>query len=478
MITARPKIVATLGPCSQSADVLTALIGAGASVIRLNFSHGDLASKQEAIALIRQVSATLDKPVAILGDLQGPKIRTGLLKDKAPLMLEIGDEIRFTRQQVPGEPGVISTPNVDLLDHLAPGHRILINDGRMQLDVFRRIDDDNVQCVVTRGGELGERKGINLPDTPLPSLSAVTDKDRVDLQFCLEHAVEFVALSFVRNSADIVELKTLIKHLHGQHPIPSIVAKIEKPEALTDIDNIIALTDALMVARGDLGVELSFDQVPIVQKTLVKRANALGKPVIIATQMLESMITAPTPTRAEASDVANALIDGADALMLSQETAMGDYPVEAVSVMRQIMETVESKLDRVHQFSLDCDASPTVYDALAHTACYLATKTAITTIVVLSASGRFAQRVSKLKPAHCHIIALTADERVARKMALLWGVTPLVIPFAADSEETLALGEKAMLQRSLVTIGQKVIVCAGKMPLAGASHLVKVMVID
>jgi pyruvate kinase len=478
MTTSRPKIVATLGPTSQSEDVLMALVGAGASVIRLNFSHGDLASKTEAIQIIRQVAQHMDKPVAILGDLQGPKIRTGTLKDKTPWMLNIGDDVRFTREPMPGEPGVISTPNAELLDHLQPGHRILINDGRMQLDVFRRIDADNVMCVVTRPGELSERKGINLPDTPLPNVSALTDKDRADLQFCLEQEVEYVALSFVRNSADIVELKTLMRHLHNGHPMPAIIAKIEKPEALTDIDGIIAAADGLMVARGDLGVELSFDQVPIVQKQLVKQANAAGKPVIIATQMLESMIEAPTPTRAEASDVANALLDGADALMLSQETAMGQYPVEAVSVMRQIMDSVESKLDRVHSFSLDCDPSPTVYDALAHAACYTAAKTQLKTIVVLSASGKFAQRVSKLKPLHCHIIALTPDERVARKMNLLWGVTPLVIPFANTSDDTLSRGEQAMLQRGMVTAGETVIFCAGKTPLPGASHMIKVMPIQ
>jgi pyruvate kinase len=478
MTISRPKIVATLGPTSQSEDVLMALIGAGADVIRLNFSHGDLGTKADAIRLIRQVSTQMDKPVAILGDLQGPKIRTGILKDKTAWMLNIGDDVRFTRDTIPGEPGIISTPNTELLDHLAPGHRILINDGRMQLDVFRRIDDDNVMCVVTRGGELSERKGINLPDTSLPNVSAVTDKDRVDLQFCLEQDVEYLALSFVRNSADIVELKTLIKHLHNGHPFPSIIAKIEKPEALTDIDNILQLADGLMVARGDLGVELSFDMVPIVQKQLVAKANAVGKPVIIATQMLESMIEDPTPTRAEASDVANALLDGADALMLSQETAMGKYPVEAICVMRQIMESVEAKIARPVNVALDYTPSLTVYDALAHAACYTAVKTQITTMVVLSTSGKFAQRVSKLKPQHCQIIALTQDERVARKMNLLWGVTALVIPFAPSTDETLSRGEQAMLQRGLVTANQTVIFCAGKTPLAGASHMIKVMTIQ
>jgi pyruvate kinase len=482
---ARPKIVATLGPTTQQKDTLAALIGSGANVIRLNFSHGDLASKTEAIALIREVSKEMNAFVGILGDLQGPKIRTGLLKDKTPWLLEMGEEVKFTRKPVLGEPGLISTPNHELLDHLQPGHRILINDGRMQLDVFRRIDADTVMTVVTRPGELAERKGINLPDTPLPNVSAVTDKDRTDLQFCLEQEVDYVALSFVRNSADIMELKTLIKHLHGDHPIPDIIAKIEKPEALKDIDNIVQLADGLMVARGDLGVELSYDQVPIAQKQLVAKANQMGKPVIIATQMLESMITAPSPTRAEASDVANALLDGADALMLSQETAMGDYPIEAVCVMRQIMESVEANLDRVNSFAQvanytegDTVKSANIYDALARAACYTAAKTELTTIVVLSASGRFAQRVSKLKPKHCQIIALTPSERVARKMSLLWGVTPLIVPFSDTSEATLAQGEQAMLQNGLVTVGQSVIMCAGNTPLVGVSNMIKVMTIQ
>jgi pyruvate kinase len=477
MPISHPKIVATLGPCTQSPDLITALIGAGATVIRLNFSHGDHANKVEAITMVRSVAQQLNRSIALLGDLQGPKIRTGKLLNAIPWTLEMGQEVRFTRLPVLGEPGLISTPNVELLEHLAPGHRILINDGRLQLDVFKRLDDDTVMTVVTRGGDLSERKGINLPDTPLPNVSAVTDKDRDDLQFCLLHDVEYVALSFVRNSADIVELKTLIRHLHGDHPLPSIIAKIEKPEALTDIDNIVQLADGLMVARGDLGVELSYDQVPIVQKQLVNKANQAGKPVIIATQMLESMITAPTPTRAEASDVANALLDGADALMLSQETAMGQYPIEAVSVMRQIMASVESSIERVHAFSLDFSGSESVYDALAHAACYTAAKTQITTIVVLSASGRFAQRVSKLKPLHCQVIALTSSERVARMMSLFWGVTPLIIPPADTTEDTLSLGQQIMLQQGLVTAGQTVIFCAGKTPLAGASHMIKVMTI-
>jgi pyruvate kinase len=422
----RTKIVATLGPASESEDRLRQLIEAGLDVVRLNFSHGTHEEHAERIARVRAVAAAVGKPVAILQDLQGPKIRTGELASDIPVLLQDGAPFVITTEPTLGDARRVSTTYQGLPGDAAPGDRILISDGLIELAVTAVRGNDVVTQVV-HGGSLREHQGINLPGSAV-SAAAITEKDREDLAFGLEQDVDYVAMSFVRRADDVRELKKLI---HAAGKKTPVIAKIEKPQALDDLEEILRVTDVVMVARGDLGVEMAPEQVPIVQKDLIAAASKHNVTVITATQMLESMISNPRPTRAEASDVANAIFDGTDAVMLSGETAVGQFPVEAVAMMARIATATEGSRRFQEQFALGraigghIEADWNTSIAISHAARTIAATTGVSAIVAFTQSGYTARLVSKDRPP-VPIYALTPNEDVARRVSLYWGVTPIL----------------------------------------------------
>lgn len=468
----RTKIVATLGPATANPEALSGVIQAGASVIRVNMSHGAPADHERNIKLVRDVSKKLCKSIAVLADLQGPKFRTGPLENDEPLDLVDGESVCLTSAGRFSGKGVIGTKYRALVDGLEPGMRVLIDDGKIRLKVEKRLDAETVECRIVQGGQLNARKGINIPDKTI-DVDPLTAKDKEDALCAVRAGADYLALSFVQRGRDIEELRNFIRS-NNLEP-PPIIAKIEKPQALDDIDRILETADAVMVARGDLGVELPPEQVPVVQKQLVELANVYEKPVIIATQMLESMIDSVTPSRSDTSDIANAVFDRADALMLSGETAVGRHPVEAVDMMRRIIEQAEnsylSRQYRPHESS--SLVSPNFYHAIAHSASYAAAKADVKAIVVFSNSGSMARRVSKLKPQR-PIIALTPHEGVCRRMSLLWGVNSLVVAMGNSSDEVLEEGERAILESCLLAQGDSVVFCAGQTPLKGATNMLKI----
>jgi pyruvate kinase len=422
----RTKIVATLGPATESDDRLRQLIEAGLDVVRLNFSHGTHAEHAERIARVRKIAAAARKPVAILQDLQGPKIRTGQLANDIPVLLKDGAQFVLTTEPVLGDAQRVSTTYLGLPGDAAPGERILLSDGLIEL-VVTAVRGNDVVTEIVHGGSLRESQGINLPGSAV-SAAAITEKDREDLAFGLSQDVDYVAMSFVRRADDVRELKQLIAAANKKTPV---VAKIEKPQALDDLEAILQVTDAVMVARGDLGVEMAPEQVPIVQKDLIAAASRHNVTVITATQMLESMINNPRPTRAEASDVANAIFDGTDAVMLSGETAVGQFPVEAVEMMARIAVATEGSRRFQEQFELGRslglrpEGASNTSLAISQAARTIAASTSVAAIVAFTQSGYTARLVSKDRPP-VPIFALTPSEDVARRVSLYWGVTPIV----------------------------------------------------
>ena len=421
------KIVATVGPATASPERLAALIAAGASVIRMNFSHGTHDEHREMFVRVREATTASGRPVAIMQDLQGPKLRVGELKDGGPAVLHVGAELRICTTPVMGDATRVSTSYANLARDVRPGDQILLDDGNLELRAERieRSPEHGAEIVTTvvHGGVLKPHKGINLPGTVISSPS-LTDKDHADLRFGIGLGVDMVALSFVRQPEDIVRARDAIAALGGNQPL---IAKIEKPQAVGHLEQIVEVADGVMVARGDLGVEMSPEAVPLIQKRLIHLANQAGIPVITATQMLESMIDAPRPTRAEASDVANAVFDGTDAVMLSGETAVGAYPVEAVRIMGRIATTVER--DPMWRATLRHEAhrDPTSQDAAAAAiaACSLAEGLGARAIAVLTETGLTARRVSQARPG-IPIVALTSNQRIANQLALWHGVVPTV----------------------------------------------------
>ncbi|WP_303673868.1 pyruvate kinase [Vampirovibrio chlorellavorus] len=469
----RTKIVATLGPATASPEMVKQLALAGVSVFRLNMSHGNADEQGARVQMLRNVAAELNQPLAILADLQGPKLRTGFLKDNQPIPLEDFSVVEFTSRTRESSPGVVATKYGELIAVLEPGALILLDDGKIRLEVLEKVNAETLKCQVVQGGLLEARKGINIPGTTLP-IPSLTEKDKEDVAAAVAAKVDYIALSFVQQAKDIVELRQYVESLG--YTCPPVVAKIEKPQALKDIDNIIQETDALMVARGDLGVELRPEEVPVAQKMLVAKANAAAKPVIIATQMLESMISSVQPSRSDVSDIANAVFDGADALMLSGETSVGEHPVATVTMMGRIIHEAEksifaNSLDRPMEENRT--VSPNFYHAIAQTASYAARKANIKAVVVFSNSGSMAQRISKLKPTR-PIIALTPKAEVANKMALLWGVVPVVIPQSEQTDVMLENGEKAIFEKNLLKKGEGVVFCAGNTQMKGADNMLKI----
>jgi pyruvate kinase len=414
------KIVATIGPSSSAPATIDRLIAAGVDVFRLNFSHGTRDSHRAAFSAIRHAAAAVGRHVAIMQDLSGPKIRTGTLEGGAPLILQQGESLRLAVGDGLGAAGRIFTPYAPLVESAKPGDRLLLDDGKIELDVIAR-DNGELVTTIVNGGPLGERKGINAPGVVLPP-NSITAKDEIDLRFVLELGVDMVALSFVQTPGDCFTARQLA----GEIPL---IAKIERPQALEHLDGILAAVDGVMVARGDLGLECRLEQVPRIQKTIVARARALGRPVIVATQVLESMRTEPRPTRAEVSDAATAVDQGADAIMLSGETASGQYPIAAVDALRSIIRDAETVAVPPSSLSADphgFEVLRTVHGrAMCEAAVTLATSGHAEAIVAVTRYGKTAQLLSSLRP-RAGILAVTPSDVVARRLKLYWGVRPVV----------------------------------------------------
>ncbi|HNW58802.1 MAG TPA: pyruvate kinase [bacterium] len=459
------KIVATLGPASREPAVLEQLIDAGMNVARINFSHGTYAEHAALIADVRRVAAMKEQPVAILQDLQGPKIRTGALAGVEAVELRPGAALVITTAACDGDARRVSTSYAALPDDVRPGDRVLLSDGLMEVRVVKVTGREVITEVVT-GGMLRAHQGINLPGVPL-SAPALTVKDREDLAFGLEQEVDLVTLSFVRHAADIREIKTAIAAAGKTTPV---VAKIERAEAFDELPEILAEVDGVMVARGDLGVEMPPEQVPILQKQLIEAANAAGRPVITATQMLESMITNPRPTRAEVNDVANAIIDGSDAVMLSGESAVGRYPVEAVAMMARIAEVAEAS-ERHGDLGADrrwnIPQPRSAPQAIAAAAATIVQQIPIAAICVFTLSGNTARLIAQQRP-HTPIFAFTPDQRTWRRLNLVWGVIPQHIEFVADLQ-SLWPRVQPLLQRHLAGQTGQVIMVGGHPFGAGVS---------
>ncbi len=465
------KIVATVGPASQSKEMLLALMKAGADVFRLNFSHGDHAGKAEIIARLRDLSIQRRQAVAILGDLQGPKIRTGQMQGGS-LELRAGQEVTITTREVLGAGTLIPTSYPDLPRDVKPGDSILLDDGLMELEVLG-VEADEVACRVRFGGTLKDRKGINLPGAKV-SIPALTEKDREDLRFCIEQEIDYIALSFVRQASDVIELKDI---LHREKSPAKVIAKIEKPQAVEDFDAILEAADGIMVARGDLGVEISPEKVPLIQKRIIRQCNEAGKPVITATQMLESMISNPRPTRAETSDVANAILDGTDAVMLSAETASGKYPVEAVSLMVRVARDVEQdpvlKEKALRPMPL-VRGYRRLPEAISQAACRVAENVGAAAILAFTQTGSTAALVAKYRP-DLPIYAVTPSHLVRRKMALYAGVRSIRVDIEGDTEAQIRSVEAVVLAAGVLKKGDVVVITMGSPVSApGTTNLMKV----
>jgi pyruvate kinase len=456
----RAKIVATIGPASRSPERLRALMLAGMNVVRVNMSHGAHADHAETIRVAREVAVELDRPLAILVDLSGPKIRTGRLRDHKPVQLEAGKKLTITTRDVEGDEKIVSTSFANLPQDVSIGNRILLSDGLIELFV-ESVTPQDVVCHIVNGGELGEKKGINVPGARL-SAPSLTEKDRLDLKFGLEQEVDYIALSFVRSARDCIGAKTLIEFLGAAVPL---IAKIEKSEALEDLDKIIDASDGVMVARGDLGVETAVESVPFHQKQIIARANAAEKIVITATQMLESMTHEPRPTRAEASDVANAILDGTDSVMLSAETATGAYPVEAVETMARIIDFTESTCTQPDRFRAAVHDHQTGQEgrAIAEAAVFAAREMNAKLIVVFSKSGTMARHLAALRPTQ-RIIAFTPIMRTRHALAAVWGIEPYLLDFSGRSSEMLHRADETLLGTGLVKRGETVVAMAGRIP--------------
>jgi pyruvate kinase len=496
----RTKIVCTIGPASRAPKMLRELIRSGMNVARLNFSHGDYETHGENVARIRRAADDIGQPVAILMDLQGPKLRVGEMQGEG-VTLTKGEEITLTTRPVVGHAAEIPVQFADLPQLVEPGDRILMDDGLLEV-VVRSISSskDDIRCQVITGGLLKSHKGMNLPHAH-SSIPAITEKDRADLQFACDHQADWIALSFVRTAQEVLELKALVKDcaagtrsraLGGAGRPTLVVAKIEKPEAIENIDAIIAAADGIMVARGDLGIEASPEDVPLMQKSVIKKCNEAGVPVITATQMLDSMIRNPRPTRAEASDVANAIFDGTDAIMLSGETAAGEYPLEAVQTMGKIAQRAESgMLSVLQQAALppprrpcrqeeagqELSARPDIAEAVSHAACETARDLGAAAILTPTASGHTARMVAKYRPP-MPIIAVTPSPAVQRQLCLYWGVYPLLAKRTANTDEVLADAMSAATTHGFVQPGDLVVMTAGSAgSTPGTTNLIRVQVI-
>lgn len=467
----RTKIVATIGPATSKPDVLREIIEAGATTLRLNFSHGSHDDHQRNIRLIRQTAFELNQPVGILQDLQGPKIRLGKY-ESGFITLKNGDPYIITSREVPctQEVGYVSYDK--LAEEVPEGSTILLDDGKVEMKVERvDIAAKNLHCRVVVGGKLSNNKGVNFPGVYL-SVKALTDKDREDLMFGLDQGVDWVALSFVRNPQDVLEIKELIASAGKNVPV---IVKIEKHEAIEQMEAILSLADGVMVARGDLGVELPAEDVPLLQKKLIATANRFGIPVITATQMLDSMVNNPRPTRAEVSDVANAILDGTDAVMLSNETAVGEFPVEAVATMATIAKRIEKEPDGIRKQPSDKKSIP---NAISAAVSHIAGQLDATAIMTLTKSGATARNVSKFRPA-TPILAVTPHVDVARRLQLVWGAKPLLVMDSPSTTQTFKAAINVAQESGFLHEGDLVVMTAGTLQgVSGSTDLIKVEMVQ
>ena len=472
VVNNRTKIIATIGPSSSDYQVLREMVITGVDVVRLNFSHGSHKDHKKVISNVRKISDELGVPITILQDLQGPKIRVGKL-DKEQIVLKDGNTLSVTSKNIIGNQNSICIDN-NVIGDINIGEKILIDDGKIELKVVSK-EDKQLEATVVRGGILLERKGVNLPESDI-KLSSVTEKDIKDLNFGLKNDVDWIALSFVRSAKDILELKNLIKD-NGYKT--KVIAKIEKPQAIKNIDDIITESDGLMVARGDLGVEVPMETVPIIQKKIVDKCNLACKPVIIATQMLESMITSKTPTRAESNDVANAVLDGTDAVMLSAESATGKYPLLAVESMSRIINSVEKTSNMIYyKFEKFKKLRNKLSESLITTACRLSKQINAKAIVTMTKSGYSAYRVSGSRP-KARIYIVTNEKKIGNEVNLVWGIRSIYYNKTENIDSTLENIEKILLDNKHLDKGDKYIITSS-MPThwKGHTNMMKLNVVN
>jgi len=463
------KIVCTLGPACDSLPMILRLMRAGMDVARLNFSHGNHERHAALIARLREASMKLQKPIALVADLQGPKIRTGTLVDGKRVQLRSGQRFTISTDGAAGSSAGVSTTYRRLPREVKRGDRILLADGLIELRV-KSAGQTSIVCDVVNGGELGEHKGINLPGVHL-NVPALTPKDHEDLIFALAHSANYIAVSFIRRGDDVRKVRAAIARAGYKIPI---IVKLEKPEAIENLDEILTLTDGVMVARGDLGVEMSPERVPVVQKHVIARARDARRPVITATQMLESMIASPRPTRAEAADVANAIIDGTDAVMLSGETARGAYPIEAVRVMATIARQVETNYPHeVLRYRRVSTAAPSIETSIAEGAAAMAEELNLRFIVTGTTTGNTARAISSFRP-RANIVAMTPIPAVARRMALVWGVEALVVEPYKYFETLIDIVEARMLRENLAESSEIIVITSGMPVGEGGTNVLKI----
>ena len=466
----RTKILATLGPASENPEMIAKLFEAGADVFRLNMSHLPREKLKERVAMIRAVEAKFGRPIAILADLQGPKLRVGAFEGDGAMLVP-GQSFTLDADKTPGTIDRVHLPHPEILSSLEPGHTILIDDGKLRLRV-KSVKQGSATTSVEVAGKISNRKGVSLPDTTIP-VAAMTEKDRSDLEAALDAGVDWIALSFVQRPEDVAEVKKVAR---GR---ALVMSKLEKPQAITRLDEIIEISDAVMVARGDLGVEMPLEKVPGIQKRIVRTARRYGKPVVVATQMLESMITSPVPTRAEVSDVATAVYDGADAVMLSAESASGQYPIDAVATMNRIAEEVEQDQNYWSIVrTLNAEPEATGSDAIAAASHQIADTLNLKTVAAWTFSGSTAFRIARERP-NSTVIALTPSIDTARRLALVWGVHSIRTKDASNIDDMAFRACKFAVREGFSDVGERVIIVAG-MPFGtpGATNMVRIAFIS
>lgn len=467
----KTKIVCTIGPASESKEKLRELFLNGLNVCRLNFSHGTHEEHKKRIENIKEVREELDLPIGIMLDTKGPEIRLGDFKVEAVEIKE-GDIFTFTTREILGDKDIVSIKYEGLPNDVEKDSRILVDDGLVEFKVLEIIDGTDIKCVALNNGELKNHKGVNVPNVKI-NLPAITEKDKSDILFGIENDVDFIAASFVRKAADVLDIRKILEENNGEYI--EIISKIENQEGVDNIDEILSVSDGIMVARGDLGVEIQTEEIPLVQKELIKKSNMAGKPVITATQMLDSMIRNPRPTRAEVTDVANAIIDGSSAIMLSGETAAGKYPVEAVKTMYNIATRTEMSLDYTEiinsNFALN-EVSTT--NAIGKATCNTAMDLGVRAIITATSSGYTSKAISKFKP-KTPIIAATTTERVMRRLSLVWGVYPVLSPYSNSTDDVIELSIDSAVKKGYADEGDLVIITAGiPVGTSGSTNLIKV----
>ena len=471
----KTKIVCTIGPSCYTQEGINNLLLHGMNVARINFSHGSYDIHERSIKFIRKAAREYNYSIPVLADLQGPKIRVGQMKDDGQHLVE-GSEITLTSEDILGTEDCVPIDYNKLPQEAEVGNTILLDDGLLEFKVTECLEN-SLKVKVIVGGLLKSRKGVNLPNVKI-SIPALTQKDRKDLEFAVNMDADYVALSFVRNPEDVIDLKKLLKDLGSE---AGVIAKIEKPEAVDCIDAIIEQADGIMVARGDLGIEIPAEEVPFIQKTIIEKCRAVGKPVITATQMLDSMIKNPRPTRAETSDVANAVLDGTDAVMLSGETAAGKYPMEAVNVMDRICRKIEERRVQLYnslEYKKPSDPTKQIIESLAHTCVLLSEKAESTLISTITHSGSTARRIAKFRP-KVPIFAFTESQKVRRQLNLVWGVRSIRLRELFDTDKSVKIMEDYLKDNGQVKVGDRVVVATG-MPTAqrGRTNMVKISIIE